>query len=448
MWGAASSEKAWHRFVTQDLDKRLYEAISRYEQDYACLRADDLAEACNRFFRWALPRPEGGDPDYNLHATPVIYALEDGPQQVACVLRALSRLFVADRAPPIQRRVLDIGSGLDAVSIALEAAGLLASDAEVVCVEPSKPMSELARRIELKTARRTWVEARIEDLIRGSNGGASVEGPFDSIFFSYAFQYRHESVLTPNHYQKLAQRCSEWLTANGLLLVLGPSAKRKPMEQFKDAFLQSGQFKLIDHSNRGALGDYQYLAALPGPQPPILCKLRQKYYQYAACATMPSLKPYARDMMSKPLKTGCFDKQISFALRRRWPEGVTVTGNAKFIEQNADLLLSCMEHGRVDGDACASLEELAPRIGCDGRALAIHTGPGLSVEVCHLHCGAIRASLRRSSSAAGLTSTWRAGGSNCGVLVPPPEVARYFVRQANGRWMEFHPSAGARSSAG
>src|SRR5699024_1688353 len=112
-------------------------------------------------------------------------ALEEATQQISTVARAL-RLASEVATIPEQTRVLDVGSGLDAVAHALEALSLLAPEHEVMGLEPSEAMRRMAGLIQSPV--QIGHEA---GSLEGLAAGMAPPGPYSSIFFIYSFQYSH-----------------------------------------------------------------------------------------------------------------------------------------------------------------------------------------------------------------------------------------------------------------
>ena len=129
---------AWEGLFAE-LDDQLTFAIRRYIRRKS-LTPDQIAAG----FAELCGLREGREPDYTRPGLPVAYAFRYLPKRVACILGALTR--IEHRGWP--RRVLDIGSGSGATSVALN---LLAYDGslEIDAVEPSRAMRDFAELFPL-----------------------------------------------------------------------------------------------------------------------------------------------------------------------------------------------------------------------------------------------------------------------------------------------------------
>lgn len=223
----APSEIEWQAYL-HSLDTRLAKAIFEYEQVQGVCTDEEMADGFNNLFQFSMRRGSGRDPDYNTHVLPIAYALHYAVQNTAIALRALAAVYsVANTRRP--RQVLDIGSGLDAVALALESSRIRSDIEAIVCLDPSNTMRAFAKHIDCTLLRQHY-PGSVESIIRFDDRRPR----FDIISFCYAFQYHHERC-DDSFFIKLARHTSELLAPGGVVIVCGPRAKAFATRRFATA---------------------------------------------------------------------------------------------------------------------------------------------------------------------------------------------------------------------
>lgn len=222
--GCAPNASAWRSFLAR-LDARFDVAIAGYESESGQFSEAQWAEAYNELGSLgASPHLRLGEPDYELPAMPIVYALRYGIQRMTTVTWALDKLVrTADVTFPVVS-VLDLASGLDAVSLALEATGGVLSPHQVLLTEPSRPMRDMADRLHSPLTRQ-HVNWSIESLLEQES-----LPKFDAIFLSYALSYDYPD---PGLIRRLAAVIGEHLNGGGFVLYSGPLAKRAGAEALR-----------------------------------------------------------------------------------------------------------------------------------------------------------------------------------------------------------------------
>jgi SAM-dependent methyltransferase len=300
-----SDIESWGSFVKQ-LDERLCRAIVDYEQEIGGCSASEMADAFNEILKMGKGGG-GGDARYNRRGVPIAYALHDAPRRVATVVLALYNLVrKAELVPPTN--ILDIGSGLDAVTLSLEYSGFIAEDHRIVCCDPSPYMTTLARNIDT-SLRRAHKHLSVEQIM----GAGSVGAPFDAIFLSYAFQYRHNDGET-TFFQELASFLKSSLRLGGFVVVCSPNAKARAANMLIQALSAMGNFwlrPLKEYSPPHLMND----APMSGISEMLAERLRICRYS--------GLKPYAQARLLQGelfprLGSGPGIRQIEFAAIRRY----------------------------------------------------------------------------------------------------------------------------------
>jgi len=139
------------------------------------------------------------------------------------------------------RKILDISSGIDSVSLALEATGITATDHEVLCIDSSLAMQRFARNLNCMIRRR-HVTVDIEGFL-STTDLLSV----DAIFLSYAFDYEHER--RPGFLEAVADQLAGKLAQGGFILYAGPEGKRALADKLKSHFARYRDVRIDDLSS-------------------------------------------------------------------------------------------------------------------------------------------------------------------------------------------------------
>lgn len=307
--GLAPDRAQWRDFI-QSLDGRLATAIQTYECQVGTSTGRELADAFNDLFRLRLPPFRGGgDPSYRGRAFPLAYVLHYQAARVASVVSALDA--AAERiAIGVQRDVLDIGSGLDAVSLALEACNLLGSEHRVICVDPSDDMRRFATLID-STARRDHKPATIEGLAQ-----SSLSGPrFDSIFLSYSLQF--SLALLPAWPSALGERLARWLRSGGFVLVVEPKSKQPVLARLHLALRARREFDVYYFCRGPGLGLPQLRRDV------VMRQVNVHRVRRAEAAREAGLKDYAYKQLYEkpnvlyPASTRIYSQEVILAAIRR-----------------------------------------------------------------------------------------------------------------------------------
>jgi SAM-dependent methyltransferase len=218
-------DRSWRALMTR-LDEQIEQATRTYVTMYS-LRDDDIAVG---FSELAKLR-EGIEPDYGAVGLPVAYALRYLPFRTATLLASLT--LVANCRVP--RRVLDIGSGMDAGSLAL---GLWATDSpiEVVTVEPSEAMSNFAALLDVgSNSLRRPIPGTFADLVTGALGFAEMS--FDLIIMSACLPY------SDLDWDSLTEAIGRLTREPSAIIAVEPERKAAKLDRLRTGFSGTGWFR-------------------------------------------------------------------------------------------------------------------------------------------------------------------------------------------------------------
>jgi SAM-dependent methyltransferase len=212
------------------LDEQLESATRDYVRSRS-LSAGDIASGFSELARLRTQQ----EPDYSHAGLPVAYAFRYLPKRVACIVAALTRL----PDPGCPRRVLDIGSGSGATSIAM---GLLGPDLpiEIDAVEPSPSMRAFAQcfpldsHISLSQSSGTLEKIVAGDITLGPEG-------YDLIMMSACLPYDSRVARCPAAWQRWAA------SSSAALIAIEPQAKAAQLGQLG---------KSLRHLRHGAVAEY------------------------------------------------------------------------------------------------------------------------------------------------------------------------------------------------
>ena len=175
----------------------------------------------------------GEDPNYDLPGVPVAYAFQYLPRKIIAMTAVLSHYFRTENVP-IPKKILDVGSGTDAVSIAL---GLFRQRMrfQITAIEPCSYMRQFA-----------MFRPRLPNLqIDNQNG--RVGDWFEDLSRDYYHLIFMSSILQ-NSFKKYSDSWwSEWTsdlyqasTMNARLILIEPAAKATLIYRMKSAMEDSG----------------------------------------------------------------------------------------------------------------------------------------------------------------------------------------------------------------
>ncbi|HLP88880.1 MAG TPA: reverse transcriptase domain-containing protein [Nostocaceae cyanobacterium] len=123
------------------VDQYVNEIIINYI-DSISTEVDNVIECIQKGFNELGKLRQGQDPNYDLPGVPVAYAFQYLPRKIIAMTAVLSHYFREENVP-VPNRILDVGSGTDAVSIAL---GLFRQTMpfQITAIEPCSYMRRFA----------------------------------------------------------------------------------------------------------------------------------------------------------------------------------------------------------------------------------------------------------------------------------------------------------------
>jgi len=218
----------WRNLLDR-MDLRISDAI----EDFVRAKfygAGDLAAGFSELYKLR----GGREPDYCLPGIAVAYAFKYLPQRVTCLVATL--LQAAGQRTP--SAILDVGSGSDAVSLALE---LLAPEDVMssVTLEFSPEMQEFGGYLLQGQWERQRVTGDYHDLI---GGGLQVGlGLFDLVTLSAAAPYGAARC------GELAATISKLTSPPALIIAVEPERKARQLEELRAGFAESSFYQIEDY---------------------------------------------------------------------------------------------------------------------------------------------------------------------------------------------------------
>lgn len=210
-----SGSGEWERTVGK-IDKRLNDALSQYVKKLE-LYTDEWTRACNALA--ALRAPQSRDPDYSVKGIAAAYAFRYMPHRVSSLMGTFAVAPYLRKAP---RRVLDLGSGSDATSMALSLA-YPGDEIEVMAVDTSVDMRCFGECLRLGTVSRSYEQLSLDDVVSGKI--PAVFGWFDLVVMSACFGYVHQN-RSETFWDGLAAALYELTDSPSTVMVIEPKAKR------------------------------------------------------------------------------------------------------------------------------------------------------------------------------------------------------------------------------
>ena len=264
------------RDLLDELDRRIADAIDEYVRS-RFYGASDIASGFSELAKLRI----GQEPNYNLPGVAVAYAFKYLPQRVTCLMGAL----VLAGWPSHPTSMLDIGSGSDAGSIALELL-MPGEPMQIHTVEASSEMRGLAETIaeDVRKARvRTTADYR--DLV---GGRLRLEASsFDLVTLSAAVPYG------PGESRGLAEQISQLTNPPALIVAIEPEVKKQKLLDLRAGFDSTGFYRIEDH----CCHDLPDRVRVPMMMPR-LTSLLQLYSGYLY--ESPQLNPLGRQMIGQP----------------------------------------------------------------------------------------------------------------------------------------------------
>ncbi|MFM6037510.1 MAG: reverse transcriptase domain-containing protein [Sphaerospermopsis kisseleviana] len=173
------------------------------------------------------------DPDYDLPGVPIAYAFKYLPRKIIAMTAVLSHYFREENVP-IPEKILDVGSGTDAVSIALDLFRQKMSF-QITAIEPCSYMRQFAMfRPSLRNLEVLNVNGRLGDWFNYLNNNY-----FNLIFMSSILQNSFEN-LGNSWWLEWANELYQASTNNARLILIEPSVKVKLVNKMKWAMESSG----------------------------------------------------------------------------------------------------------------------------------------------------------------------------------------------------------------
>jgi hypothetical protein len=231
-----ANEQMWQDFL-QKLDHKLDRAIDQYAAKHGDIPDSHIGWA----FKQLSYSGDSLNPDYGYYTVPILYSMRYVIQRMTTVAAALD-LAMHQFDLGLPENILDLGSGADSVSLALQAAGFFAWEHHVTCVESQPTMIEFARKIGDLWGR-SWEPQDLFEFCEAQHNST-----YDAIFLSYAFNYNDASDHARIH--GLACRMQEMLKPGGLILYSGPSGQgKKGVAKLLRDFLDTvGEMQVVELS--------------------------------------------------------------------------------------------------------------------------------------------------------------------------------------------------------
>jgi len=233
------------------VDKYIADTADRYIRDRK-ISQSDIQNAWDELVPKLRSRR---DPNYNLPGSPIAYAFEYLPRKITAKVGVLNYHYRGKGRLP--KKVLDIGSGTNAVAIAL-GFSVIGDSVEVLASEPSDSMRDFTS-FESKFPNITVksISKRIEDFIDEYRAGlytAEYEyyRYFDTITISSALAY-YFSGRGASWWQDFSNALLNLATDNATLIIIEPHTKKYPLLnmlepacQLAGWLLEGGQGKLLN----------------------------------------------------------------------------------------------------------------------------------------------------------------------------------------------------------
>ncbi len=217
------------RSILQRVDSAIHSAI----EERIKRGAVSISDLASGFSELALLR-EGREPDYSVPGIEIAYAFKYLPRRVSCLLGALAR--ISDRGVPA--RVLDIGAGSDAASLALDVwSPGLTSPIAVTCLEPSNSMRSFGQRLKLTPrVQRRWLSGGFEALYDGHPEIPLAS--FDLIVMSACLPYADTDWI------RLARTVGELTAPPASVIVIEPNQKQWQFSRLVAGLRQTGYYAI------------------------------------------------------------------------------------------------------------------------------------------------------------------------------------------------------------
>lgn len=225
-----------YKRLCEKIDEYLIEAIKNYCQSLRinskCIKIDDETQVIDELiiegFNELSKLRNGQDPNYNIWGVPVVYAFKYLPRKIIAAIAVLSHYFQIGGAIP--KRVLDIGSGTDAVSIALDFC-TENCPIEVVALEPSKAMRTFANSVSSKKESYIFTkhfERSVDELVQRYKEGKikKGKGSFDLVMMSSVLQNSFNKEVQ-EWWETFIETLNEYTTQNANLIVIEPNVKEE-----------------------------------------------------------------------------------------------------------------------------------------------------------------------------------------------------------------------------
>ncbi|MFB2934797.1 pentapeptide repeat-containing protein [Aerosakkonemataceae cyanobacterium BLCC-F154] len=247
-----NSDLSYER-LCKKIDEYLIEAIENYCQSIKinskCIKIDDETQVIDELIIEGINElsklRKGKDPDYDMWGIPVVYAFKYLPRKITAVIAVLSHYFQIGGAIP--RRVLDIGSGTDAVSIALYFY-IQKSLIEVIAFEPSKAMRTFANNFSSKKGSYVFTkrfERSVDDLIDRYEKGQIKKGSFDLVMMSSVLQNRFKNK-EEEWWTTFIKALNEVTTKNANLILIEPKMKEEMLNKMRESLTDCGWVSLCE----------------------------------------------------------------------------------------------------------------------------------------------------------------------------------------------------------
>lgn len=210
------------------------EYVSLIINDYInSIYVDNLKECIQQGFEELEKLRKGQDPNYDLAGVPVAYAFKYLPRKIIAMTAVLSHYFRAENVP-IPEKILDVGSGTDAVSIAL---GLFRKQMsfKITAIEPCSYMRQFSMfRPSLPNLEISNVDGKLGDWFQHLNNKY-----YNLIFMSSILQNSFNN-LTDSWWLTWTHDLYKASTNNARLILIEPSVKGKLVNKMKLAMESSG----------------------------------------------------------------------------------------------------------------------------------------------------------------------------------------------------------------
>ncbi len=212
---ATFTQETWDRLVN-GVDDRIERAV----RSIIGTRGDTPRELAAGFNEMSKFWIRGGeDPNYDVRGAGLAYLLRYHPRTVSTAALVLPWLRLDAGA-----RILDIGSGADAVALAWD---LMAGPPgiDLTAAEPSREMRFAAQFISIPEAkvRRTHVEATFDDVASGTSRAMS--GQFDAVVLSACLPLDFITAHRDSELRQIGSRLRDLLKSRGRLVVIEPGSR-------------------------------------------------------------------------------------------------------------------------------------------------------------------------------------------------------------------------------